>query len=88
MVTLDAVSVKHMLASLERKINRNLEMRMKFPGEPAKCVFCACAPMRASDCARLECVCVRARVSVCLSVCACVPVCVRAWARQVRGLGG
>ena len=34
--TLDVVGVKHMLASLERKINKNLELRMKFPGEPAK----------------------------------------------------
>lgn len=37
-VTLNVVTVKHMLASLERKINRNLELRMKFPGEPAKFV--------------------------------------------------
>jgi hypothetical protein len=34
--TLDVLTVKQMLTSLERKINRNLELRMKFPGEPAK----------------------------------------------------
>lgn len=33
---LDVLGVKQMLLALEKKINRNQELRMKYPTEPAK----------------------------------------------------
>ena len=33
---LDVLGVKQMLLSLEKKTNKNQELRMKFPGDPSK----------------------------------------------------